>query len=367
MKILFVVKALGAVRGGAEKVLCEVAGALSGRGHTVDLVSFDLPTSEPLYPLDPSIAFTPLGTHPADRPTGLSDLAGKTATLRRCLKTAKPDVAVGFMHSAFIPLAFAAIGSGVPVVASEHIVPEHYRSRRAEFTLLIFAGLLSARMTVVSEQVKALYPRLLRGRILALPNPVVLPPTQNDAATHESKTILCIGRLDPQKDHRTLIEAFAKISPAFPEWRLRMIGSGPLEAQVREHLARTRLGERISLTASVADTSPCYRESAFLVLPSLYESFGLVAAESLAHGRPVLAFADCPGVNVLVRDRKNGLLVEGRDRVAALAEGMGKLMGDAELRARLGVEGPASVADYRLETIIGKWEKMLLEVSGTDS
>jgi len=95
------------------------------------------------------------------------------------------------------------------------------------------------------------------------------------------------------------------------------------------------------------------------VLPSEYESFGLAAAEALAHGLPVLAFADCEGVNALVADDVNGVLVRGRDRVAAMTSELRRLMSSPELRHRLGSAGPASVVEFSKAKICDQWENFL--------
>jgi glycosyltransferase involved in cell wall biosynthesis len=105
-----------------------------------------------------------------------------------------------------------------------------------------------------------------------------------------------------------------------------------------------------------------YAAASLVALPSRYESFGLVAAEALASGRALLAFDDCLGIAEIVENGRNGILVSARgERVAHLADGLRRLMGDAALRARLGAAGPSSVQRFDLPQVIDAWEAFLAD------
>ena len=62
----------------------------------------------------------------------------------------RPDVAVGFMHSSYIPLGLALLGTGIPLVASEHISYDHYRDRPLQAALLRLTPRLARVTTVLS-------------------------------------------------------------------------------------------------------------------------------------------------------------------------------------------------------------------------
>ena len=103
-----------------------------------------------------------------------------------------------------------------------------------------------------------------------------------------------------------------------------------------------------------------------MAVSSRFESFGMVTAEALAAGLPVVGFADCPGTNELIRHDKNGWLVGGpdRDRVEALADGLAALMTDNATRVRLGSAGPATVAQYAQDNVVSEWARLLAGASG---
>lgn len=359
VKILFAIKKLDNAPGGAERVLCDIASALSARGHDVSIISFDLPGGASFYPLSPSVRRINLQIGDAGRPTGWLDGLRRVRGLRRYLKAHTPNVAIGFMHSMFIPLAIAAWGMRIPVVASEHIAPTHYSGRPLQRFAWWISFLMIKRMTILSDGVAALYPRILRRKMVVVPNPVrVVRAAPDPAMSHQ---ILAIGRFEPQKAHDVLIDAFARLAADFPAWRLDIVGAGALENILRARIDHHALSSRIGLHAPVQDIDSFYERAAIFATAARYEGFGLAVAEAMYCGLPVVGFADCPGVNELVADGENGLLsAPGADE---LANALRRLMGDAQMRTRMGQAGRARAASYSVARACGAWEKLLHDIA----
>lgn len=359
MRILFCIKTLSAAKGGAERVLTDIVNGLSARGHEVHVLTFDPPHAPPFYPLSDGVIKHFIGLGDVGARTSLKELWARVRSLRRILQTLRPDVAVGFMHSMFVPLSFAALGTVVPVIASEHIVPQHYNNKRLEFALLIAAGLLARRVTVLSDSVRAAYPKILRSRMVVMPNPVHIPPELPERPASQRRVILNVGRLDPQKDQITLIAAFALLAADYPDWDLHIIGEGVLRPELERAIAQENLEARIILRGSVSDIASAYSGADIFAMPSLYESFGLATAEAMAHGLPVVGFADCMGTNELVANAKTGLLVTGETRATALRGGLITLMDNAYLRAQMGAAAREFIQKFSLSTILDGWEIVL--------
>jgi GalNAc-alpha-(1->4)-GalNAc-alpha-(1->3)-diNAcBac-PP-undecaprenol alpha-1,4-N-acetyl-D-galactosaminyltransferase len=365
VKLLFVIKTLELPGGGAERVLAEVTGALAHRGHEVAILSFDRRGGKSFYPLAPAVRRIGYGIGDISSGTGAGEAARRVAAIRRLAKDERPDVATGFMHSAYIPLGLALIGSNIPVIASEHIAYDHYRSRPLQAALLRLTPFLARAVTVISPAIREGFPAMLRQQMVVIPNPVGMKDgraTDLSGVSGSMKTLLSVGRLEEQKDHRTLIEAFARIAARFPDWRLRIVGEGILRAHLEAQVKRLGLADRVSLPGVTSQIEEEYSAAQLFAMPSSYESFGLATAEALSYGLPVIGFADCPGTNELVRDGVNGLLVEGRDRAAALAEGLATLMGSSARRQELGAAAPASIAEFAPERVADEWEKLLMTI-----
>lgn len=363
MKLLFCIKQLHATAGGAERVFCTVCSELAARGHSVTVVTFDAAQERPFYPLDGRVRHLSLAIGNATRSAGPVETLRRIVALRTLARAEKPDVAVGFMHSMFVPMAFALAGLRVPAVGSEHIVPEHYRSRPLQYLLLIASAPLLAAMTVLSDAIRKRYPDVIRKRMKVVPNPVAV---DSRVAPHRASparpVLLSVGRLDAQKDHATLLQAFARVAPTHPRWDLRIVGEGRLRGDLEHTVESLGLRSRVTLPGVTAQIDDEYRQASAFVLSSRYESFGLATAEAMSHGLPVVGFADCPGTNELVADGRSGLLVDpGVDRVQALAAVLDRLLGDPALRERLGDAGRRSIDDRFSPRRVGDaWERLLL-------
>jgi glycosyltransferase involved in cell wall biosynthesis len=359
MNLAFVIKTLGVPGGGAERVLGQVTAGLAARGHTVTIVSFGSPGERDFYEVDRRVRRQWLETGNVGTRSTPVELWRRAVALRSTIKGLAPDVSIGFMHSAYVPLALALTRLPIPVVASEHILYDHYRPFPLQALALRLTGPLYAKIIVISDSIRSSFPTTLCRRMEIIPNPVFAADTAADPVGGPSKLILNVGRLFEQKDQRTLIEAFALVADAYPEWTLRIVGEGPLRPML-ETLVRDRgLDARVQLPGAVSDIAREYESAQVFTMTSLYESFGLATAEALAQGLPAIGFADCPGTNELIENEVNGLLVPAGDRVAGLAAALSRLMESPELRFRLAQAGPQSVERYSIDAITSQWEDLL--------
>ncbi|MEM7650451.1 MAG: glycosyltransferase family 4 protein [Pseudomonadota bacterium] len=360
MKILFAIKNISSAKGGAERVLVQVSSGLAERGHNVSLVSFDEANAQSYYPLHGDIQHIGLGIGNANEEARFFETVQRMHALRKTLKTQQPDIVIGFMHSMFVPLSFAALGLGIPVIASEHIVPAHYKTRPFQFLMLIISALLVKRMTAVSEAVRASYPKIVQSKMDVLPNPVTMPESIKRNGTGR-KTILNVGRLDEQKDQETLINAFAEIANNHTEWDLKIFGDGHLRESLQALIKKHDLKGRAFLMGTTQDIDAEYSAADIFAMSSRYESFGLATAEAMAHGVPAIGFAECPGTNEIIIDGVNGLLISKANKNAAdvFAEALEKLIQDDALREKLGQAAPASIAHYSLSDVVDQWESLI--------
>lgn len=360
MKLLFAIKSLDHARGGAEKVLANVTAMFAEREYDVQIISFDKEGGQSIYPLHEKVSRLSLGIGHPEQKTTFREALKRIVTLRKVVKKQKPDVVVAFMHSMFIPTAFALIGTGVPVIASEHIVPQYYQNRKIEFMLLAASCFLVKRITVLSEAVRALYPRYIQKRMSVIPNPVLIGKMCDKGPSKpKRKLILNVGRLDPQKDQKTLIAAFAHLADDFLDWDLKIIGEGTLRPDLESQIHALGLNKRISLPGTTDRIALQYEAASLFAMPSRFESFGLVTAEAMAYNVPAVGFADCSGTNEIIQDQENGLLVSGENRVLAFANGLSALMKDEALRHKMGAAACQSVGRYSDKNVFQAWKNLI--------
>jgi glycosyltransferase involved in cell wall biosynthesis len=202
------------------------------------------------------------------------------------------------------------------------------------------------------------------GRIdRAIPNPV-LPPRGSGKALvpRTDPVVLAMGRLGPEKGFDRLLEAFARLAPAFPDWRLEIWGEGSERPALEASRRRLRLEDRVTLPGLTNVPGDVMRQSSLFVLSSSFEGFPNVLGEALACGLPAVSF-DCPnGPAEIVRHGIDGLLVPPAGGVAALAEALGRLMGDPEERRRFAARTPEVLERFDVDRVISLWEGLLADL-----
>ena len=175
----------------------------------------------------------------------------------------------------------------------------------------------------------------LTAPVAVIPNGVDIP--ENDPTP--GHTILHMGRLHPKKGIDRLVAAWARVAGHYPDWRLRIVGPSELdcraslEAQVRDlDVPRVVLDGPLFGGAKWA----AYREAGLFVLPTLNDNFGMVVAEALAAGVPVISTKGAPWQG-LQNERCGWWIDHGADAMAAALDACLRLS-DAE-RAEMGARG----------------------------
>lgn len=293
MKLLFCIKSLNIQGGGAEHVLTDVANGLVAHGNNVIILTYDKPGTECFFSLDARIELIQLGIGSTTQRAQVYETIKRIWALRCTILNIQPDIVVGFMHSMYIPLGVAMLGSGIPVIASEHTIPEYYRSHPLERFLLLISSFLVSRFTCVSPQVQKLFPNVIRRKMDSISNPVTANSNscKIDLGANETcNMILTVGRLEEQKNHMMLISSFKLIADECPCWTLRIVGEGSLRHILLSHANDLGIADRVQIPGAKRDVSSEYNNAQIFVVPSKFESFGLALAEALAHGLPAIGF-----------------------------------------------------------------------------
>ncbi|WP_432116891.1 glycosyltransferase family 4 protein [Streptomyces sp. bgisy032] len=144
----------------------------------------------------------------------------------------------------------------------------------------------------------------------------------------------------PLKGLVHLVEALAKVRTEHPGAHLVVVGKRPAEGPVAKAMERYGLEGAVEFVKGISDAElvDLVRSAQVACVPSLYEGFSLPAAEAMATGTPLLATTGGAIPEVAGRDGETCLAVPPGD-AGALAAGLGRLLGDADLRTRLGAAG----------------------------
>jgi glycosyltransferase involved in cell wall biosynthesis len=152
----------------------------------------------------------------------------------------------------------------------------------------------------------------------------------------DAPLVLAIGRLIEQKDHATLLEAFARVASARPGTRLAILGWGRLEDETRARIRDLGLEESVVLPGRVEPRDWLQRADVF-VHTSRWEGFGIVLLEAMLAGLPIVA-TRVSAIPEIVAEAETGVLVEPGD-VPGIARALAQLLDDSEVRQAMGHAG----------------------------
>jgi len=178
----------------------------------------------------------------------------------------------------------------------------------------------------------------------------------------DEKIIIFVGGLKSIKGVRYLIEAFKIINQKIPETRLFLVGDGSERHNLEDIVKKNRLQEKVNFLGKIINekVSEYMAASDIFVLPSLFETFGIVNLEAMASGLPVVA-TRVYGIPEVIKDGENGFLVDPKSP-EQLAEKILFLFKNDELREKISENNKEKAKKYSWENIVAKLEKIYSEV-----
>jgi glycosyltransferase involved in cell wall biosynthesis len=360
VKLLFFIASLQC--GGAERVCATLCNHWAEKGWDVTLATFDDGSEPPFFPIDPRVRRRTLGLRRRSTSVAHSvwNNLRRVPRLRRTILEDRPDRVVSFIDGTNVLTLLAARGTGIPVVVSERTNPARHRIPRPWRILRRLTYAWADAIVVQTEDAVRFFPAAWRRRIAVVPNPV--PAAEAGPAPQRAKggrrRIVALGRLDPPKGFDLLIDAFASVAGARPEWDLVIFGEGPERGALEAMIARAGLGARVDLPGVVATPREAFEGSDLFVLSSRYEGFPNALCEALAAGLPAIAFDCRSGPAEILRDGVDGRLVPAED-VRGLAVAILELTGDETRRRTLAARGPEIAQRFSVDRIAGLWEAIL--------
>lgn len=354
--------------GGAERVMTHLAGGLARRGHRVAITTLD-PSAPDFYPAPAGVSRSAVdGVRGGCRWYQLKCQRDRVLGLRRRITEQAPDAVIAFVDVTNILTLAACRGSGIPVVACEHINPLRYR---LPLHWAILRKLLypSAACVVMLTEDTLDWARNTAGAraAVAIPDPVPVPVFSADSRRPgilgKGKNLLAMGRLIEQKGFDILLPAFAGIAGRFPDWQLTILGEGPERGRLEGLRDELGLAGRAVLPGARPDAYDVLKHSDLFVLSSRFEGFGMALAEALSCGVPAVSF-DCPsGPALILRHGVDGLLVPPGDG-KALALALAELMSDEEKRKTFAEKAPEVAERFGVEAYLDRWEELLAGLQG---
>ena len=384
MRVLLFSSTYAPNRGGVETVTGSLARHLIDRGHQVKVITNRYPRSLPSTEMVDGVSvrrrlFPNLVPSPGRRPapvlvkqilsTPLA--AAELAWLTRTMKREGPDIVN--IHYLSYPALYALVAAravGIPTVLSFHGSDVALSPYPTTYPFIErWASSLAHASTANSEDLAAY---ILRNLSLSAGEKLSVIPFGIDDWTEglpsesgrEGDFALVAARLVEKKGVDIAIEALAKLPDHENRLRLKIAGDGPLRDSLERLADRLGVADRIDFVGML--TPPALREligqCRFVVVPSHWEAYGVIALEAMIAGRAVIA-ADGGGITEIVRDGETGIVVAAAD-AAATAEAMGKLFSSPERAASLGRDGRSrALSEFSWDLAVTRYEQLFTQIA----
>jgi len=375
MKVLVLCYEYPPIGGGGGRVAKTVAEALVARGHEVRVQTAALGWRSQRETIGGVEVFRTASGRRAPDTCRVPEMAAYCATsffpaIRHATKW-EPDV----IHAHFaVPTGALAHlvhwFTTVPYVITAHLgdvpggVPEQTDK------LFKFIGPTARRVwrdaaacTAVSSFVQELAERAYGRKVERILNGIDLgDASPAPPGAMRRRHLVFVGRFNPQKRPGFLIESLRRVTER--NWKLTMIGDGPLMAQVRTLIDAYKLGEFVTTRGWLegGDVQAVLREADVLCMPSSSEGMPVAAVEALKHGLAIVA-SDIPGVRDVVEDGVNGFRVPPDD-VEAFARQIDWLLRTDEALLAMKRASWKKARDFDLTAIASQYEAVLKAAAG---
>jgi len=319
---------------GAQRVAVDLGSALARTGRRITLITLERPK--------PGELTVPAGVERVlvER-TGRGPLSYILTSwqLRRAVSRVRPDAVIANMTFSNL-VALLGVPRRTPVVAVEHnVLTRNLVIERSPRSIALLVHLLYPRarkvVGVSDDVVDDLVENhgVRRESAQRIYNPLPRSGTNDPGSSgpggeaphpwlaqgRAGKTAVLVGGLRRAKGHRVAIEAMAELAGVDDQWRLLCVGDGPLREELTALVEDHLLSERIELVGHVDDPRGWMARADAVIIPSLWEGFGLVAVEAATVGTPVIA-SDAVGLRELVPRYVKGRRVAAGSASALAAE-----------------------------------------------
>lgn len=343
MEVAFVVSALHG--GGAERVIATLANYMVGRGDDVTMLM--TAGDEVVYRLKENVRLISIGQASGGNP--LVRLK-RLYAMRRYFKAHRQSHIVSFSTTINLFTIIATLGLKMDVVVSERNDPNRFHHKQLRD--MIYA--LGARFVFQTEDAAYCFSKAIRQRSCVIPNPIRSDLPEAYSGEREKK-IAAAGRLEPQKNHKLLLKAFADFHKSYPEYTLHIYGKGKMEQELKAFVSELHIESHVVWEGFRADVLEQIRTYGMYVLSSDYEGISNSLMEAMALGLPCIS-TDCPigGSRLCIQNGENGRLTPIGD-CEALQSAMEWIAQDSDRAEAMGQRAAGIRERFSEEKICELW------------
>ena len=357
-KLAFIIPSLKA--GGAERVVSTLSNQLI---NTFDVVIIVLYNCTPFYAIDKRVEIYFCKEY-SNTLTFTNSIRNHFDLMKKCkkfIKNSNADIILGFTTTANIYSVLISKRINLPSIISERIHPDYNIVNH--FWNIIRKAIYpkSNALVVQTHEIRNYFLSFIdEKKVVIINNPLaeeLVGQIKRDAS--KVNHIICVGRLDLQKNQELLIRAFSNIKRK--DWKLILIGEGQLRADYEKLIMDLNIVESVELAGNVYDVSKYYITAKIFVLPSNFEGFPNALIEAMSFGLACIA-TNCPsGPSEIIKDNENGFLIPVNDQ-KELEKKLQLLVDNTELQKQFSLKAIESASIFDAAYIADNWKELIHKV-----
>lgn len=350
MKILFFIGKL--YGGGAERVATTIMNHLSKKHSVIAAISND---KKPSYPINSKIVIWKYTYNGVNNTIRIID---RTLKIHKIINDTKPDLIISFITELNGCVLLANCLKKRKIIVSERTTIQRQMSFWRSFSRHILYRFASKVVLVSKNDYN--YANWLENKTVIY-NPLFFPITDN--YEKRGKRIITIGDLCRWhvKGFDLLIQAWSKIAPLYPDWKLQFVGAtdnNPITEMVKSY----GLENQSDFLGWTDEIDKVLQTKSIYVLSSRHEGCPNSLIEAMSQGCACVAFDCKTGPNEIITDGVSGLLAQNGD-IDDLAAKLQRLIDDEHLRQRLAKGATEEVRRFEKGKIMRQWDDLIDEVT----
>lgn len=310
MKILFCIDSLE--KGGAERVISSLSNTFINNNEVTIITMVNRKIE---YNLDKNIKLYTL----EDEAIVKNNIKYKILEMKRLYKIIlkeKPDVIVSFLPEPSFRVLLLRKLIKIPIIVSVRNDPKAECTACKRKILMKWLYPFADGFVFQTEEAQKFFNKKIQKKSTIIPNPIKKDfLARNRYKGKNENIIVSVGRLEKQKNHELLIDAFYNVQEKLKKYKLIIYGEGTLRTKLEEKIKNLNMQDRIFLPGVVDDVAINIEKAKIFILSSDYEGMPNALMEAMALGL-VCVSTDCPcgGPRFLIENGKSGYLVEVRNK-----------------------------------------------------
>ena len=348
--------------GGIGRVTSILSNELQNNGYQIYLCAFCEHKEPATYPINSECKR--FAIYPENRSMAkaivFENAAGK---LCEYIKSNQIDVIIA-CGALFYPMAaIAAKRCKIKLICWEHISPNIKSDYKFQDEGRCFGAKRSDVNVLLTKSALDIYnKRFHKSNNIQIYNPID-PSLAERVPSYsvDSKKIISVGRLGPQKNFDRLIDIAQKVLPEHPDWVWDIYGEGDYRARLEKHVESAGLNGRVRFLGQVSDLYEKYSEYSFMVMTSDYEGFPMTLLEGASQALPMVSFDIETGPNEIIENGVNGFLCD-KSSDEEMITAINRLIEDPTLRKNMSDSAYLTSKRFNIDPIIKKWEEVFISL-----